>query len=84
VRLDEPEGFDETFDLSAHAADVPIQQIREYVDNTVAQLERLPELLAAQSEDERIRLELTLTVDADADLMERAVDALRRALGQET
>lgn len=80
---DVPDGFDKAFDLSARAADMPIMQIRDFVDNTVAQTEQLATQLAlTETEHEPIRLDFTLNLAADEELMQAAIDELKAALGQ--
>lgn len=79
-----PEGFELALELSAQAADIPIERIRSFIDETVAMIDELPGRLALPDhEREPIKLELTLTLDVDNELMEAAVDELRRVLGQE-
>lgn len=77
-----PEEFELAVELSSQAADLPLERIRSFIDETVAAIDQLPAKLAA-SENEREPIELTLTLEADTELMGAAVDELRRVLGQE-
>lgn len=77
-----PEGFELAVELSSQAADVPLERIRSFIDETVLAFDQLPAKLAAPR-DEREPVEVTLTLEADHDLMEAAVDELGRVLGQE-
>lgn len=82
---DPPEEFRKAVELSAHAADTPIQQIREFVDGTLAQLEQIPEHFARpekEREKNPLLLELTLTLSADDALVDEALAELRNALAQ--
>lgn len=79
-----PEEFELAIELSSQAADLPLERIRSFIDETVAAVDQLPAKLAApENEREPIELQLTLTLDADNELMGAAVDELRRVLGQE-
>jgi hypothetical protein len=79
-----PEEFGLAVELSCQAADLPLEQIRSFIDETVAAVDQLPAKLAApENEREPIELRLTLTLEADNELMGAAIDELRRALGQE-
>lgn len=80
---DPPEGFEKAIELSAHAADMPIDQIRKFITNTVEQLERIPENFARPEEEREkdpLNLDMTLTLSADEALMDEAVTELRSAL----
>lgn len=81
---DPPEELRKAVELSAHGADAPIQAIREFVDRTVAQLERIPEHLARPEEEREdgLHLELTLTLSADDALLDEAVAELQNGLAQ--
>ncbi len=79
-----PEEFELAVELSSQAADLPLERIRSFIDETVAAVDQLPARLAApENEREPIELRLTLTLEADNKLMGAAVDELRRVLGQE-
>jgi hypothetical protein len=82
---DPPEEFRKAVELSAHAADAPLLQIREFVDRTVEQLEQVPKHFA-RPEDEReenpLLLEVTLTLSADDALVDEALAELQNALAQ--
>ena len=82
---DPPEEFRKAVELSAHAADAPLLQIREFVDRTVEQLEQAPKHFA-RPEDEReenpLLLEVTLTLSADDALVDEALAELQNALAQ--
>ena len=79
-----PEEFELAVELSSQAADLPLERIRSFIDETVAAVDQLSAKLAApENEREPIELRLTLTLDADNELMGAAVDELGRVLGQE-
>ena len=79
-----PDEFELAVELSSQAADLPLEQIRSFIDETVAAVDQLPaQLMAHREEHEPIELRLTLTLEADNELMGAAVDELRRVLGQE-
>ena len=79
-----PEEFELTVELSSQAADLPLERLRSFIDETVAAVDELPGKLGApENERESIELDLTLTLEADSELMEAAIDELRRVLGQE-
>jgi hypothetical protein len=80
---DAPEEFGKALELAAHAADAPVDQIREFVDRTVEQLEQIPEHLErpeTEREEHPLHLELTLALSADEALMDEAIAELRSAL----
>ena len=82
---DPPDEFRKAVELSAHAADTPIDQIREFVERTVAQLEQIPGHFAqseARREKHPLRLEMTLTLSADEALMDEAIAELQNGLAQ--
>jgi hypothetical protein len=79
-----PDELRKAIELAAHAADAPIQQIREFVDRTAAQLEQIPEYLRrpeSERKDQTLQLELTLTLSADEALLDEALSELQAALG---
>jgi hypothetical protein len=79
-----PEEFELAVELASQAADLPLERIRSFIDETVAAVDQLPaKLVAPKSKREPIELRLTLTLEADNELMGAAVDELRRVLGQE-
>ncbi len=79
-----PEDFELAVELSSQAADLPLERIRSFIDETVDALDALPAKLATpENERAPIELRLTLTLKADNELMGAAVDELRRVLGQE-
>jgi len=51
-------------DLAASIADMPVTQIRQFIDQYVATAGRLPELLA-EAGDEPVKLKLVLEFDID-------------------
>jgi hypothetical protein len=82
--VDVPEEFELAVELASQAADLPLERIRSFIDETVAAVDQLPaKLTAPESKREPIELRLTLTLEADNELMGAAVDELRRVLGQE-
>jgi hypothetical protein len=81
---DVPEEFELAVELSAQAADLALQRIRSFIDDTVTAIEQLMVALDTRGDErEPIELRLQLILDVDHDLMAAAVDELRRALGQE-
>lgn len=80
---DVPEEFELAVELSSQAADLPLERIRSFIDDTIAAVDQLSGDLAAP-EDERKPIELlfTLTLEADNELMGAAVDELQRVLNQ--
>jgi hypothetical protein len=59
-----PERFRRLFELVALLVDEPIEQIRTFIDRTVAELDRVPELLAdPDGEPVTISLALILSID---------------------
>jgi hypothetical protein len=79
-----PEDFELAVELSSQVADLPLERIRSFIDETVTAVDQLPTKLATpENEGQPIELRLTLTLEADNELMGAAVDELRRVLGQE-
>ncbi len=66
--------FSNLFELTAHLADGPARQIRDFVDDFVAQAERLPDLLN-RDDDEPIHINMILKLEID--------DGLQTAIGRE-
>jgi hypothetical protein len=69
--------FREIADLVGHFSDLPIQQFRNFVTYTVTQLDRVPTLLAEES-DEPVVLTLTLKLDMDEDLLRKHQVEMKR------
>jgi hypothetical protein len=81
---DVPEEFQLAIELSSQAADLSLERIRTFIDEMVDAADQLPAKLAApETKREPIDLQLTLTLEADSELMDAAIDELRRALGLE-
>lgn len=56
------------FEIAARMADQPLLEVREFVDNAVREMDRVPSFAASHSEEEEpltIELELKLTIDED-------------------
>lgn len=72
------------FRLAAAMIDTPVEQFREYVDQTVAQLDQIPELFAQAhsdpdiSEDDPLVVTIQLTLKIDEDAEQRFNEELRR------
>lgn len=80
-----PEEFEGAVELVARAADRPLSQFREFVEEVVSQSSGIPEHLA-KSQEERERepliIEPTLVVSLDSDLTDEAIRQLERALSR--
>jgi hypothetical protein len=63
-----PDRFRAIFDLASEFADLPLRQMREFIDRVVEQFDDIP---SALKEDRPIRLELTLTLAVDEDVAAR-------------
>jgi hypothetical protein len=80
---DPPDEFEKALDLTARAADEPLEAVRAFIEETIRKTEDLTEQLArSEAEREPVRLELTLVLTADEGLMQSAIDELKSALGQ--
>lgn len=79
-----PTEMQEVFRLAAALMDTPVEEFREYVDQAVAQLDQMADLIAQAATDPDISdanplvvtIQLTLTIDDDA--LQRFNDELRR------
>lgn len=79
-----PTEMQEAFRLAAAMMDTPVEEFREYVDQTVAQLDQMADLIAQADTHPDISkgyplvvtIQLTLTIDED--VMRRFNDELRR------
>jgi len=63
-----PESLEQAFELAAQLANNAVAEIRDFIDRTVAETDRIPAYLADPSPDKprlQIRLDLTLTVDQE-------------------
>jgi len=63
-----PSSTERAFELAAQLANSALAAIRDFIDRTVAETDRIPAYLADTSPDKprlEIRLDLTLTVDQD-------------------
>ena len=70
--------FDDAFELLARFADQPVTDCRRFLDDLVAQFERIPAALAAQ---EPLHIDLTLTLTIEEGLVERFARELARLSG---
>lgn len=81
---DTTEEMTRTIELTARTVDHPLGQVRDFIDEVVAETERIPEYLA-KSEDEREReplvMKAMLTVSLDTDVTDNAILEMRRGLG---
>jgi hypothetical protein len=64
-------------DLAGRFADLPVEQFRQFVHHAVAELDRLPEHFASES-DEPIEVSLTLQLDMDQTILQEYEAELRR------
>jgi hypothetical protein len=71
-----PDRFEQAVQLLSSYSDGPIEQFRAFVDDHVAQIDRLPAFLSEATEDEPVRIVSTLTLSVD----DEAVAKLRREL----
>lgn len=60
-----PDAFRELRDVTAEFMDEPIRCIRDFIDDVLAQMARVPELLARYDDAEPVKLTMTLTITAD-------------------
>jgi hypothetical protein len=73
-----PEELKDVFELAALSADVPIDDMRRFIDRFHAEVERIPNRLAAI--DERpVVIEMHLEFHADSNVLRRYEKELRRA-----
>ncbi|MGZ4372643.1 MAG: hypothetical protein ACXVRQ_10655, partial [Gaiellaceae bacterium] len=70
-----PERFRRIFDIASEYADLPLRQVREYIDRVVDELDGLP---AALREGRPITLVLTLTLSIDDEVQQRFSRELER------
>jgi hypothetical protein len=70
-----PERFRGIFDIASEYADLPLRQLREYIDRVVDELDGLP---AALREGRPITAVLTLTLSVDDEVGERFTRELER------
>jgi hypothetical protein len=78
-----PEEFERAFELASQVVDKPLGQVRTFIDETVAAIERVPEHLAKPEEEreaEPLLIEATLVVSVDDDLMNATLQAFEEAL----
>lgn len=78
------ERFRRAVQLVASLVDLPLKQVRTFVDRCVAEFDRIPALLAAPDR-ERININLTLKLDIDpatSHAFQREMDRLRRSGGR--
>lgn len=62
-----PNGLEHAFELAASFADMPIAQIRDFMDEIITATERLPEELARE-DDTPITLSFSLILEADSNI----------------
>lgn len=75
--------FERALELSARVADMPIDQIRGFLEQTVAQIAQMPEHIAKpQPHDEQLRTEISLTLTTDEQARKDVIDAVRAARAQ--
>ena len=63
----------DTFELGARLVDMPIQQIRDFVDDYVAEMEKIPELL---NRGEKVGKVMTLKLGLDNDTLSALTESL--------
>jgi hypothetical protein len=71
------EEFTRAAELASRFVDRPIQQFRDFVDEVVAEVDRLPAALRAES-SEPVKVAVTLTLSIDDGLEQELADELRR------
>ena len=73
------ETFDDAFELLAQFAAQPVADCRQFLDDLVAQFDRIPAAIAAQ---EPLHIDLPLTLTIEEGLVERFATELARLAGQ--
>jgi hypothetical protein len=73
-----PSELSKSFDLAAQVMDRPAEDIRQFIDQYVAEVEGFPEMLA-KSPDEPIMIQMTLSFTLDDRILAEYQKELRRA-----
>ena len=76
-----PRKYGDLFDIASEMADAPIDQIREFIDRTVKELDGLP---SAMRQGRRFSLDLVLELELDEEVRERLHDESARLQGART
>lgn len=71
------EEFKRALDISSRFVDQPIEQFREFVDQVVTEMDRVPAMIQAET-PELIRLDFNITLSIEDGLEEQLAEELRR------
>lgn len=72
-----PERYERAFDLAARTADRPAQDVRNFVDHVVQEMDKVPEW-SRNPESTSLALEMTLKLNADEAALKAALNEFRR------
>ena len=77
-----PRSVEDAFELAAQLANNALAEIRDFIDRTVAETDRIPAYLADTSPDKpRLEIHLDLTLTVDQDVQERLSAEFARLRG---